>query len=147
MNRQVNVGSLVMDAQDNMMGAVYSEAKVLESAAGHIPGDAKNIAHYHSLKQTLKDAEISSVFEKSGIIKSELAKDSMKIMSGTELRNPQVMAELTKDGSAIADWGKYTYNIRTSSGTYEVHYYFNQKLGTVNSSIDYKILLPGRGIR
>jgi hypothetical protein len=133
-------------AEHAIHGAIKNGEKILDSA-GHVPGGAKNIFHYHSLKQTLKEAELSSIFEKSGIIKSELAKDSIKIISGTELRNPQVIAELTKDGSALADWGKYTYNIRTSSGTYEVHYYFNQKLGTVNPSIDYKILLPGGGGR
>jgi hypothetical protein len=127
--------------------AADSFAQNVLNSTGHVPGGAKNIFHYHSLKQTLREAELFSIFEESGVIKSELAKDSIKIILGTELRNPQVIAELMKDGSEIADWGKYTYNIRTSSGTYEVHYYFNEKLGVVNSSIDYKILLPGGGGR
>ncbi|NBU21938.1 hypothetical protein EBS43_11115, partial [bacterium] len=97
------VGSVGTDIGQRISSQRAMRSTQALDSAGHVPGGAKNIFHYHSLKQTLKEAELSSIFEKSGVIKSEHVKDSIKIISGSDLKNPKVISELTKDGSHLQD--------------------------------------------
>ena len=47
--------------------------------------------------------------------------------------------ELTRDGSSIADWGKFTTStIRSPAGNFQVHFYYNTLTGQVNDVLDFK---------
>jgi hypothetical protein len=62
-----------------------------------------------------------------------------EIITGANLNNPAVIEELTKDGSNIADWGKYTTDtIEGVLGNYQLHYYYNSVTGATNLNIDYQ---------
>ncbi|HXH55479.1 MAG TPA: hypothetical protein VNK03_07050 [Gammaproteobacteria bacterium] len=72
------------------------------------------------------------------------------LKAGDDLNNPKVTQELTKDGSKMADWGKYTTKkaVKLSNGQkVQVHFYKNEITGEINKNIDYKIspgVLPVR---
>ncbi|HXH55216.1 MAG TPA: hypothetical protein VNK03_05695, partial [Gammaproteobacteria bacterium] len=72
------------------------------------------------------------------------------LTEGVKLNNPKVIQELTKDGSKIVDWGKYTTReaVTLSNGQkVQVHFYKNHITEELNKSIDYKItpaVLPVR---
>src|SRR6266536_1046514 len=54
-------------------------------------------------------------------------------------------AHLTRDGSDIADWGKYTTRTHHSpSGDFQVHYYYNPTTGAVAYDFDYKVVMNAR---
>lgn len=59
------------------------------------------------------------------------------------LQNPSVVQELTKDGSSINDWGKFTTTVPVSMPTgqpIQVHFYRNIVTGEVNyTHQDFKI--------
>ncbi len=86
--------------------------------------------------------------------KGELTRHALsdiKILTeGVKLNNPKVIQELTRDGSKIADWGKYTTReaVTLSNGQkVQVHFYKNDITGELNKNIDYKItpaVLPVR---
>ena len=68
------------------------------------------------------------------------------IIPGVDLNNPEVLAELTSDGSRIEDWGKYaTPSFRWPGGKFKVHFYYNDTTRAVNYNIDYKAKFQGGG--
>jgi len=62
-------------------------------------------------------------------------------ISGGRLTNPEVVRELTKDGSRIEDWGKFTtQSVELSGGQRsQIHFYQNRVTGEVNLNIDFKV--------
>lgn len=50
------------------------------------------------------------------------------------MKDQKLIEELTKDGSNISDWVKMesVYSYTNEYGTGKIHYYYNQKTGTVS---------------
>jgi len=87
--------------------------------------------------------EAASLFDKSGRLRPEVIRGAFQIVPGEKLGNPAVVRTLTADGSAIANWGKYSSGTFNSpSGRIEVHFYMNSQTGAVNYGIDYKVVFP-----
>jgi len=68
------------------------------------PSSAANGAR---LAQQLEAEEAASAFLPNGELRPELIATAREIIPGSRLGNPALVAELTRDGSDIADWGKY----------------------------------------
>lgn len=95
---------------------------------------ADNIATAPKLNNQLLNESASSAFTKSGTLKPEIIKNSSPIIPGSELKNPAVVKELTKNGSSINDWAKMTtQTIQSPSGNFQVHFYKNLKTGEVST--------------
>jgi hypothetical protein len=63
-------------------------------------------------------------------------------LQGNELKNPQVIEELTKNGTKIEDWKKMETIesiILPNGNKAKVHFYKNTKTGEVNTNIDFKL--------
>ncbi|HXH55197.1 MAG TPA: hypothetical protein VNK03_05590 [Gammaproteobacteria bacterium] len=81
--------------------------------------------------------------KKTGISKN------LQQLTAEEL-NHYSCSELTKDGSQMKDWGKYTTRdaVTLPNGQkVQVHFYKNDVTGEVNTNIDYKItpeVMPAR---
>ncbi|MCZ2497466.1 filamentous hemagglutinin N-terminal domain-containing protein [Xylophilus sp. Kf1] len=66
---------------------------------------------------------------------------SIKLTDGV-IRNPDVVRELTKDGSSILEWGKYsTTSVRMPNGqSLQIHLYQNTKSGAIDYfTSDFKV--------
>jgi RHS repeat-associated protein len=88
----------------------------------------------------------SDIFKDNGEL-TDWAIDNAEIITpGAKLRNPNVISELTADGSDISDWAKYRVrgSIESPSGRWQTHFY-KHKTGVVNYSVDYKMKLIGPG--
>jgi hypothetical protein len=101
-----------------------------------------------NLRQQLRQQVIDSVWDDSGRLRPAVLTDpeTKEIIPGTQLGNPHLVADLTADGSNIADWGKYeTGSISSPDGTlaFKVHFYFNRVTGAVNYVYDYKLVVNG----
>ncbi|GAA5534078.1 hypothetical protein Dalu01_02486 [Deinococcus aluminii] len=114
-------------------------------------GPACGVAQLQRLKAEYAAVDISDAVPfllKKGGLSQKAIQSSTRIMEGSDLGNPAVIKVLTKDGSNIADWGKYS--ITTKNG--EIHYYYNPVTKQADYSIDFKIKysdgrvvpLPGR---
>jgi RHS repeat-associated protein len=102
-------------------------------------GGAANIANGPRLRSALMWDE-AAVFTGSGQLHGSVIANSAEIIRGSQLHSSAVIAELTRDGSNIADWGKYTTNSFSSpAGKFQVHFYRNRVTGQVNYNIDYKV--------
>ena len=87
----------------------------------------------------LKDA---GILDKSGKLTPNTIKQAVEIEIIGGLKNPDVIRELTKDGSKISDWGKFkTRSIDLQSGQrIQVHFYLNKKTGIVDyNTSDFKV--------
>lgn len=68
----------------------------------------------------------------------------MLLIEGSDLGNTSVVRELTSDGSNIVDWAKYrSQTIKSSSGPFQIHFYYNAVTGVVNTTRDYKLVYTG----
>jgi hypothetical protein len=95
---------------------------------------ADNIATAPLLRNQLSNEAASSVFTESGTLKPEIIQKSTPIIPGSELKNPTVIKELTKDGSSINEWAKMTTEtIQSPSGDFQVHFYQNLKTGDIST--------------
>jgi hypothetical protein len=116
----------------------------LTQAARLGPDSARNNVMRRGLLEQMSKAEGASVFTSNGFLKPEVIDEAQRIIPGSALGNPRVVSALTSDGSRISDWGKYsTRKYRSSSGPFEVHFYYNPVTGRVNYDIDYKVKLDG----
>jgi hypothetical protein len=119
--------------------------------------EGHSVVAYQNLKAALRQEEkISNARakleeEKLLLPNDELHPNAMKnaelIIEGPEL-GPKARNELTKDGSPIEDWGKYTTkNVKISPklGNVEIHFYMNKKTGEINTSLDYKYKIQNKG--
>jgi hypothetical protein len=104
-------------------------------------GPASSAANGARLAAKLTLEEATEVFTKAGGLAPEVIGSSRLIIDGARLNNPAVVAELTKDGSRIADWGKYaTETFKSPLGEFQVHFYYNKVTRALNTSIDYKVI-------
>ncbi len=111
------------------------------AAATNAGAGADNVVNGVRLGEQLARESASSAFTASGELQSEVIQGSQRIISGSQLRNPEVVKELTSDGSSIADWGKYTSRtFQSPQGPFQVHYYYNPATDVVNYNYDYKIV-------
>jgi hypothetical protein len=105
----------------------------------------QNAANGPRLARHLLAEEASSAFTSTGLTPEAIQKASV-IMPGTELKNPALIQELTRDGSNIADWGKFsTDTFRSPSGPFQVHFYYNPTTGAVNYNFDFKAIFNNQG--
>lgn len=88
-------------------------------------------------------------FKQAGILTNDgkLTQKAIKgssevILADGVIRNPSVVKTLTKDGSKISDWKKFTTeSIRMPNGqSMQIHYYKNVKTGKIDyKTQDYKV--------
>ncbi len=108
------------------------------------PSGAANAANGPRLHDQLVFDEASSVFLPNGDLHPDVIAGSRPIIPGSDLNNPNVVHELTSDGSNINDWAKMsTQTYQSPSGPFQAHYYQNQSTGAVNYNIDYKAKFNG----
>ncbi|SCG71173.1 intein C-terminal splicing region/intein N-terminal splicing region/RHS repeat-associated core domain-containing protein [Micromonospora coxensis] len=97
------------------------------------------------LADQLRAASAKSMFTPGGGLTRQAIDESQLIIRGSDLGNQQLRAHLTRDGSDIADWGKYTTRTHQSSyGDFQVHYYYNSRTGNVAYDYDYKVVMNAR---
>jgi hypothetical protein len=94
-----------------------------------VPKNSKNSAQYQKYKNES--------------MKGDILENSKPIISGSDLKDPKVVSELTKNGSSMSDWAKMesTYSYETSMGKGKIHYYQNLKTGEI-SFYDVKMKVP-----
>lgn len=93
-----------------------------------------------ALRSQLSFEEASSIFTPNGL-HPDVINGSREIIPGSQLNNPEVIRELTRDGSNITDWGKYaTETFKSPSGDFQVHYYYNRVTNQINTAIDFKVV-------
>jgi RHS repeat-associated protein len=111
---------------------VSNNTKISEEVTGNSGAD--NIATGPKLRAQLIFEEANSIFTESGTLKPEVIKNSRAIISGNELKNPDVINALTKNGSNISDWAKMsTETFKSPSGDFQVHFYQNIGTGEVST--------------
>jgi len=105
---------------------------------------ASNAANAPRLVQQLEAEEAASAFLPNGELRPELIATAQEIIPGSKLGNPALVTELTRDGSDIADWGKYqSETFRSPMGPVFVHFYYNRVKRIVLYAYDYKIIRSG----
>ncbi|MCX5121792.1 polymorphic toxin-type HINT domain-containing protein [Micromonospora sp. NBC_00362] len=106
-----------------------------------VPGTADG----QKLADQYRSESVNSVFTPSGRLANQAIAESRLIIRGSDLGNQHLRSHLTRDGSDIADWGKYTTRTHHSSyGDFQVHYYYNSKTGSVSYDYDYKAVMNAR---
>lgn len=107
--------------------------------------EAHNAFIFEEYKADLRTQELSSIYKSEGFLKQEMVNSSTVAMRGTQLTNKETISYLTGDGSKISDWNKMSFVIKqqtkTGEKTYDLHYYYNSRTGTIKSDIDYKVKL------
>jgi hypothetical protein len=101
----------------------------------HNTASATRLKAYLSLQQ-------EGILDKDGRLTEYAIRESKSALSeDTSIKNPVVIAELTKNGGSITDWEKVkTPSIELSTGQrVQVHFYKNRVTGEVNYNIDFKI--------
>lgn len=101
---------------------------------------ASNVAEYTKLKAYLKFQE-AGVLTGEGKLTELALGNSNLLIKGGEFRNTDVIRELTRDGSKIDDWAKWTTRetIDLNSGRKAQIHFYRHSSGLVNYNIDYKI--------
>jgi hypothetical protein len=102
--------------------------------------EASNAADYTKLKTELKFKE-DGIMTHDGFLSERALSESKAITQGAVLKNEKVIKELTKDGSKIEDWAKYTTtsSVTSSGQRLQIHYYMNKLTGRPNYNIDFKV--------
>jgi hypothetical protein len=84
----------------------------------------------------------ANILDAQGRLTSQALSNVERIIDGKKIGNPAVISELTKDGSNIQDWAKFTTRdpIKLSNGQkFQIHFYMNEITYEVNLNIDYKL--------
>ena len=107
---------------------------------------ASSLVSGYALPTQMAFREAGILAEDGTLTQSAIA-DAQELMSGTALRNQNVVAELTKDGSKIADWAKFsTKSVTDPNGVKaQIHFYMNRVTRAVNYMKDYKMVVPTTG--
>jgi len=114
---------------------------LVHNCGGEVSGSAAG----QKLANQLRLESANSLFTADGGLTSQAINESRLIIRGSDLGNRQLRAHLTRDGSDIADWGKYTTRTHHSpSGDFQVHYYYNPTTGAVAYDFDYKVVMNAR---
>jgi RHS repeat-associated protein len=132
------IGELVPDVAMFAIpgGGLVKGARVAEEADAAAAAGA-------TLTRPMQWESANAAFTASGELKQEVIDGSRKIIDGSQL-NSRLQANLTADGSNIADWGKYsTQTIRGPAGDFQVHFYMNGRTGAIDYQYDYKAVLNG----
>lgn len=102
---------------------------------------SNSVASYERLIRQLRYQDAASVFTREGMLHPDAVRTASRIPLGSELSNPEVVRELTSNGTRIQDWGKYaTRTSHSPSGDFQVHFYYNPTTGEVNYNIDYRVV-------
>jgi hypothetical protein len=143
----ISIGGVTLDGLKKQDFALAQVLNTAQRGIGSIQAHSVTDAMRLNADLALKQANILCA-------KGELTRHALsniKILTeGVKLNNPKVIQELTRDGSKIADWGKYTTReaVTLSNGQkVQVHFYKNEITGELNKNIDYKItpaVLPVR---
>jgi hypothetical protein len=98
------------------------------------------------LANQLRGETAASVFTETGALSPQVISGSHEAINGSKFGNQALVGELTKDGSNIADWGKYTTETFASpAGDFQVHYYYNSKTGAAFYDYDFKAVFNHQG--
>ncbi|KAA8734858.1 filamentous hemagglutinin N-terminal domain-containing protein [Acinetobacter qingfengensis] len=84
----------------------------------------------------------AGILTNDGRLTDKAIHNSTKIDLKDPIRNPSIVSALTKDGSDITDWGKFTTNsIKMQNGqNMQIHYYKNLKTGKIDyQTKDFKV--------
>ncbi len=110
-----------------------------------ISPQAHSAANALRLRAELALKEANILDSNGRLTKAALASSAPAIAQGSVISNPSVVQELTKDGSSIKDWSKFSTNsVHMSTGkSIQVHFYRNVLTGEVNyTHKDFKIKDP-----
>ncbi len=134
----ISIGGVTLDGlkkQDFALAQVLNTAqRGIGSIQAHSVTDAMRLNADLALKQ-------ANILCAKGELTRHALSNPVKLKEGVKLENPKVIQELTKDGSKMADWAKYTTReaVALSNGQkVQVHFYQNKITGEVNKNIDYK---------
>jgi hypothetical protein len=123
----------------------FAAAFGLAGGTGEV-GGAASAANGARLGEALTLEEAQSVFTASGELAPAEIASSRLIIDGSDLKNADLVKDLTSDGSNIGDWGKYTTRtIKSPSGDFQVHYYYNRKTGATYYGQDFKVIFNKPG--
>jgi RHS repeat-associated protein len=141
----VSAATLAFGAAGVARGTVGRRVCPTPPTTAKAGGGADNIANAPRLAADLTRREAAAVFDDAGRLHPDVVAGSRRIIEGADLKNPDVVRALTRDGSSIADWGKYsTQTFKSPSGPFQVHYYRNRATGRINYEIDYKVVFNRR---
>ncbi|WP_063899062.1 filamentous hemagglutinin N-terminal domain-containing protein [Burkholderia ubonensis] len=105
-------------------------------------GSAANMTASTQLRTQLAFQE-AGILDANGLLTQSAIRNSDPIaLAGGQIKNPVVVQELTSDGSAITDWGKYTtQSAKMPNGqSMQIHYYMNSVTGKVDYvTSDFKV--------
>jgi filamentous hemagglutinin len=119
---------------------VADTLKLIGVAAGkEIPASVTNLLRL-STQLAFEEAGILTKGG-AGLTKEAVSASRIIPLSDGVLQNRAVVAELTKDGSKIEDWGKFTtQSVSLPSGQRsQIHFYMNKVTGELNLNIDFKV--------
>ncbi len=114
-----------------------NQAKGLSKGAGATEGfsraGAVSSADALRLRTQLTFQEAGLLNQEGKLTESALSR-SIFIDVKNGIQNQKVISQLTKDGSSIADWGKFkTQSVRAPNGqSLQIHYYRNTVTGTID---------------
>jgi len=90
-------------------------------------------------------------FEEAGMLNSEgrltaqALDSSIDIVPGSQLVNSRVIAGLTRNGTRIEDWAKFTTrSVNINGRGHQIHFYRHGPTGTVNYNIEFKVNIVAR---
>ena len=151
-------GNVIQGGGTTLQTAENIWANVLETRAGNASsnflGSLEQPAIVEGASSVTTAAQLRAqlAFQEAGILTPDgtaltpqaIAASTELRISGGQLTNPAVISELTSDGSAISDWGKYTtQSITLPDGSRsQIHFYMNNVTGDVNFNIDFKVKSP-----
>ncbi|WP_244136384.1 filamentous hemagglutinin N-terminal domain-containing protein [Burkholderia sp. BCC0405] len=105
-------------------------------------GSAANMTTSVQLRTQLAFQE-AGILDANGLLTQSAIRNSDPIaLAEGKIKNPVVVQELTRDGSAITDWGKYTtQSAKMPNGqSMQIHYYMNAVTGKVDYvTSDFKV--------
>lgn len=131
-----------------IIGAIAHKFKIDETTAKKVIDNLGNSNVADALRlRTKLSFEEAGILTKDGKLTENAIKKADKISlkeNGIEvsIKNPEIVKELTKDGSKIEDWAKYkTDSVKMPNGqSKQIHFYKNEKTGKVDySTQDYKV--------
>jgi len=143
----ISIGGVTLDGLKKQDFALAQVLNTAQRGIGSIQARSVTDAMRLNADLALKQANILCA---KGELTRHALSDIKILTEGVKLNNPKVIQELTRDGSKIADWGKYTTReaVTLSNGQkVQVHFYKNSITGELNKNIDYKItpaVLPVR---
>ncbi|WP_156373513.1 DUF637 domain-containing protein [Pseudorhodoferax sp. Leaf267] len=139
---KVGAGVKAGNKAEDVLTKIRNDAN---SSAKGSTSDAQNIANGPLLTQQLLHSEAASLFI-DGALRPDVIAASKVAIPGSQLKNPDLIAKLTADGTNIADWAKMTtLTQRSPSGDFQVHFYQNRATGKTYFLDDFKVIFNHDG--